>query len=141
MTEKYLWEIGSVIIAVLGSLHLRATFFSDKLFPRNKKLVDEMNVSPLILTQKLTVWKSWIGFNATHSSGAIFIGITNLYLAVNYFEMLRSDRFIALFTILTIGFYAWIARRYWFNIVLTGILTAWLCLAVSYILILIKNFN
>ena len=123
----------------MGSLHLRITFFSDKLFPRNKKLVNEMNGSPLILTKELTMWKSWIGFNATHSSGAIFIGVTNFYLAVNYFDLLRSDKFIAVFTILTIGFYAWVAKTYWFKIVLAGVLTAWVCFISSYILVLIKH--
>ena len=139
MVEKYLWEIGSVVIALMGSLHLRITFFSDKLFPRNKKLVDEMNVSPLILTTKSTMWKSWIGFNATHSSGVLFIGLINFYSAVNYFEMLRSDKFIAAFTILTIGFYAWVAKKYWFKTVLAGILIAWICFISSYVLMLIKH--
>ncbi len=98
-----------------------------------------MNASPLILTTKLTMWKSWIGFNATHSSGAIFIGLLNFYLAVNYFDMLKSDKFIALFTMITIGFYAWIAKKYWFNRVLVGILIAWLCFISSYVLVLIKH--
>lgn len=139
MTEKYLWETGSIVIALMGSIHLRITFFSDKLYPRNKKLVDEMNVSPLVLTERLTMWKSWVGFNATHSSGVIFIGVINFYLAVNYFEILRSDRFIAVFTILTIGFYAWVAKKYWFKTVVAGILTAWICFVSSYILVLIKH--
>ncbi|WP_461055709.1 LIC_13387 family protein [Spirosoma arcticum] len=123
----------------MGLLHLRVTFFSDKLFPRNKKLVDEMSVSPLILTKKLTMWNSWVGFNATHSSGAIFIGIINLYLAVTYFDMLRSDRFIPVFTILTVGFYVWVAKRYWFDVVLVGIITAWICFISSYSLVLIDK--
>lgn len=139
MTEKYLWETGSMVITVMGLLHLRATFFSDKLLPRNKKLVDEMSVSPLILTKKLTMWNSWVGFNATHSSGAIFIGIINGYLAVKYFDMLQSDQFIPVFTILTIGFYTWVAKRYWFKVVLIGILAAWICFIISYILQLINR--
>ena len=123
----------------MGLLHLRGTFFGNKLFPKNEKLIEEMKISPLILTKKLTLWKSWIGFNGTHSSGAIFIGVVNLYLAINYFDVLQSDHFFSLFTILTIGFYVWVAKKYWFKAVLTGILTAWICFFVSCVLMMINS--
>jgi hypothetical protein len=118
MIAKYLWETGSFIITIMGILHLRGTLFTNVLHPRNEKLVAEMQVSPLILTEKLTMWKSWIGFNASHSSGVIFVGVVNFYLAFHYFEILQSDPFFFLFTILTMGFYVWVAKKYWFKTVL-----------------------
>jgi len=139
MIAKYLWEIGSIIIAAMGFLHLRATLFTNKLFPQNEKLIEEMKTSSLILTNKLTMWKSWIGFNATHSSGAIFIGVLNFYLALSYFEILQSDYFLRLFTILTMGFYVWIAKKYWFKTVLILLSIAWLCFIISYILTMINQ--
>ncbi|MFT5765903.1 MAG: hypothetical protein ACI8X3_003341, partial [Saprospiraceae bacterium] len=38
MTAKYLWEFGSLILVILGTLHLLYTFFSDKFSSRNKKV-------------------------------------------------------------------------------------------------------
>lgn len=138
MIAKYLWETGSIIIGLMGTLHLRGTFYKNKLHPRNEALIDEMKISPLNLTNKLTLWKSWIGFNATHSSGAIFIGVANFYLACNYFEILQSDRFLPLFTILTIAFYVWVAKKYWFNTVFILLSITLLCFISSYMLIISK---
>ncbi len=139
MIAKYLWEIGSMIIAVLGSLHLYYTFFSNKFSSRNEKMIGEMKSSSPILTKELTMWKAWIGFNASHSSGVIFIGALNFYLAVKYFTVLQSDHFFFIFNILTIGFYLWVARKYWFKIPFTGILMTLICFIVSYILTMIDK--
>lgn len=139
MLAKYLWEVGALIIAVMGSLHLRATFFSHKLFPRNEKLVDDMKASTLRLTKELDMWKSWLGFNATHSSGAIFIGVANFYLALNYFDLLQADYFIFILTLLTSGFYVWVAKTYWFNLVLILLSIALACFSTSFILTLLNQ--
>jgi hypothetical protein len=139
MIAKYLWEIGSIILAVLGSIHLYYTFFTNKFSSRNEKVVEEMKTSFPILTKETTMWKAWIGFNASHSSGVIFIGIINFYLAVQYFTVLQSDHFFFLFNILIIGFYVCLAKKYWFKIPLTGILMALVCFIVSYILAIINK--
>ena len=77
MITKYLWELGSLIILLLGSIHLFYTFFSNKFSSKNEGLIAEMKISYPILTKETTMWRGWIGFNASHSSGAIFIGIIN----------------------------------------------------------------
>ncbi len=134
MIAKYLWEIGSIIMAVMGSIHLHDTFFTNEFSSRNEKMVEEMKTSFPIFTKETTMWKAWIGFNAGFSNGAIFIGIINFYLAVQYFTVLQSDHFFFLFNILTIGFYVWIAKKYWFKIPLIGMLMVLVCFIVSYIL-------
>lgn len=131
---KYLWETGSVIIAVLGCMHLYYTFFTDKFSSRNEKAVEEMKTSFPILTKEMTIWNAWISFNATHSSGAIFIGAINFYLAVRYFTILQSDHFFFLFNILTMGFYVWIGGKYWFKTPFIGALTVLICFIASYLL-------
>jgi len=139
MIAKYLWEIGSIIIAVLGSIHLYYTFFTNKFSSRNEKVAVDMKTSFPILTKETTMWKAWIGFNASHSSGVIFIGVINFYLAVQYFTVLQSDHFFFLFNILTISFYVYLAKKYWFKIPLTGILMTLVCFIVSYILAIINK--
>ena len=138
MIAKYLWEIGSIIIAALGSIHLYYTFFTNKFSSKNEKMVEEMKSSFPILTKETTMWKGWIGFNASHSSGAIFIGVINFYLAVRHFTTFQSDHFFFIFNILTIGFYFWLAKKYWFKIPFIGILITLACFTISYILTLLS---
>ena len=54
-------------------------FFYNKFDSRNEDLNASMNEHSLVLTKETTMWKAWIGFNASHSSGAIFIGIMNIF--------------------------------------------------------------
>ena len=136
---KYLWEIGSIIIAVLGSLHLYLTFFSNKFSSRNEKMIEAMKSSSPILTKELTMWNAWIGFNGSHSSGGIFIGIVNFYLAFQYFSVLQADDFFFLFSILTMGYYVWLAKKYWFKTPFTGVLITLLCYIGSYVLVIINR--
>lgn len=89
-----------------------------------------------VLTGRTTMWDAWIGFNGSHSSGAIFIGLMNMYLAATYFPLLQTDHSFFVFNIFTIAFYVWLAKRYWFKIPLTGIAATLICFVVSYILIL-----
>ena len=136
MLAKYLWEIGSVILVVLGSIHLFYTFFTNKFSSKNKDLISEMKSHSPILTNETTMWKAWIGFNASHSSGAIFIGILNLFLAIKHFDTFLNEHFFFIFNILTIAFYVWLAKKYWFRIPFLGILLTFICYVVSYCLIL-----
>jgi hypothetical protein len=137
MVAKYLWEIGSIAIMLLAGTHLYFTFFTDKFSSRNTKLVEDMQSSSPILTNKLTMWSAWIGFNASHSMGGIFIGIINLYLAIRYFSILQSDHFFFIFNILTITFYVWLATKYWFKTPLRGLTITLACYCASYVLTLL----
>ncbi|WP_160712575.1 LIC_13387 family protein [Chitinophaga solisilvae] len=136
MIAIYLWKTGAAIISLMGLLHLKATLTTNKLSPRNEKLEADMKHDTLLLTDKLNMWKSWIGFNATHSIGAVFTGIVNFYLAVKYPSLLQSDPFIPLLTILIIGGYVWIAAKYWFHVVLTLLFIAWICFLAAWLLLL-----
>lgn len=139
MIAKYLWETGSTIIAVLAGLHLYYTFFTNKFSSRNKKMIEEMQASSPILTKKLTMWNAWIGFNASHSTGGIFIGVINFYLASQYFTVLKSDNFFFVFNILIVGFYVWVANKYWFKTPLTGLIITLACYTISYVLTILNR--
>jgi hypothetical protein len=136
MLAKYLWEIGSLILVILGAIHIFYTFFSNKFSSKNKNLISEMKSSSPILTKETTMWRAWIGFNASHSSGVIFIGILNFFLAIKYFTTFQSEHFFFIFNILTIAFYVWLAKKFWFRIPFIGISLTFICYVVSYCLIL-----
>ena len=134
MIATYIWEFGSLIFIVLGSMHLLYTFFTNKFSSKNEKVITEMKSSSPILTKETTIWKAWIGFNASHSIGAMFIGVMNIYVAHNFFTVLQNDFFFFTFNILTIGFYLLLAKRYWFRIPFFGILLTLICFLTSFIL-------
>ena len=137
MLAQLLWITGSLILLVLGTLHLVYTFFTDKFSSRNTNVVEEMKRSFPRLTNKTTLWKAWIGFNASHSAGAIFIGLINIILAIQYFEILKQSYLLLLLNILTIAFYLFLSKRYWFKIPFTGILITLLCFIAAIIIITI----
>lgn len=134
MIEQYLWIVGSSIILFLGCAHMYFTFFTDKFSSKNKTVLDEMKNSSLILTKETTIWKAWIGFNASHGSGVIFIALINLYLVIFHFSLFESNHFLYIFNIVTIAFYLWLAKRYWFSAPFIGITITFLCFVLSYLL-------
>ena len=138
MLAKYLWEIGSAILVFLGTIHLYYTFFSNKFSSSNTDVIVGMKNSSPRLTNETTMWKAWIGFNASHSSGAIFIGILNLFLSIKYFSTFQTEHFFFIFNIITIAFYVWLAKKYWFIIPFIGILIAFICYVGSYSIVLLN---
>jgi hypothetical protein len=139
MIAKYLWLLGSLIILFLGTIHLFYTFFTNKFSPRKESIEEEMKATTPYLTRETTMWRGWIGFNASHSSGAMFIGIINFYVAVKYFSIFQTDHFFFLFNLFTIGFYVWLAKKYWFKIPLIGITITLICFFISYILTIMNR--
>ncbi len=134
MTAKYIWELGSLIFVILGSIHLFYTFFTDKFHAKDKTLVASMKISSPILTGETTMWKAWIGFNASHSGGAIFIGVINLFLVDQVSDLVFGQPFFFCFNILTVGFYLWLASKYWFKIPFYGILIALSCFIIAFLI-------
>jgi len=137
MTAKYIWEFGSIIFIILGSIHLVYTFFTNKFLSKNEKVMIEMKSSYPILTNETTLWKAWIGFNASHSVGAIFIGVINIYLVHSFIVTLENDLFFFVFNILTVGFYLWLAKKYWFKIPFFGILLTLICYLSAFVITLL----
>ena len=141
MIAQYFWEAGSIIIAILASLHLYYTFFTNKFSSRNERLIADMQASSPILTKDVTMWNAWIGFNASHSAGGIFIGVINFYLANQYFAILEADHFFFLFNILTICFYVWVARKYWFKTPFIGLVLTLICFIIAYLVTMLNRWG
>jgi hypothetical protein len=137
--EKYLWVIGALILTTLGFIHLILTFFTNKFSPRDFTVEKAMKLTSPMLTDKLSMWSGWQGFNASHSAGLIFMGLVNIYLAQRYFSVLKSDGTILLLNIFTIAFYIFLAAKYWFNIPLIGLSLALICFMISYLLLMLNR--
>lgn len=127
---------GAFIILVLGSVHLLYTFRGSKLHPRDADLIARMRETSPVLTRETTIWKAWIGFNASHGFGAMLFGATYGYLAVAQSALLFSSTYLqALGLAMLIGYLA-LARAYWFSIPRRGIALA----AVLYVAALLVNW-
>ena len=135
LLAKYLWILGSLIFLSLGSIHLWYTFFTNKFNPRNKSVITDMKNTSPILTKDTTMWNAWIGFNASHSAGVIYFGLINMLLAAQYFPILQNSLLIILLTIVTVLFYCWLGKKYWFRIPFTGIVIAAGCFIIATVLI------
>jgi hypothetical protein len=138
MIEQYLWIGGSAIFLILGAIHLVYTFFTDKFSSKNTQVVEQMKNSFPVLTKQTTIWKAWTGFNASHSAGAIFMGLINIYLAAGQFMLLQHSWFLLAINISFALFWLWLARRYWFFIPFAGILISNLCFSAAIIIMLVK---
>jgi hypothetical protein len=131
---QYFWISGSFIFLSLGLAHLRITFTGLKLHPRKESLSDEMKSTPMRISKETSIWKAWIGFNASHSAGAIFFGVINSLLAFHYFWIIKESVFILFLTSSFVLFFLFLAKAYWFRVPLIGVLIATLCFALSIVL-------
>jgi hypothetical protein len=129
MVPQLLIAAAAAVILVLGLLHLLYTFRGPKLLPRDPSLQARMaEVSPVI-TRQTTMWKAWIGFNASHSYGAILFGLVYGYLALLHAEFLFASTFLlGVGSLLLVG-YVFLGRRYFFSVPYRGILLATLLYA------------
>lgn len=104
------------IIALLGVLHLLATYRGPKLHPVDNQVKNGMEQSNLMLTNQTTVWRAWVGFNASHSLGALLFGAVYGYLAVAHKALLFASGPLLSIGMITLCAYWWLARRYWFSV-------------------------
>lgn len=114
----------AAVIFVLGALHLWYTFRGNKLHPRDLELRARLEQAPLVLTRQTTMWKAWVGFNASHSFGALLFGAVYGYLAVVHRDFLFQSRFLLSLGLLVLVAYAILGKRYWFSVPFRGILLA-----------------
>lgn len=114
----------AAIILLLGLAHLLFTFNGTKLVPRDSELQARMReVSPFI-SRETSMWKAWVGFNASHSFGAILFGAIYGYLAVFHGALLFQSVFLLSLGLLALVGYLLLAKHYWFSAPFRGILLA-----------------
>lgn len=135
MIEQVLLIIGAAIFGILGALHFYYTFFTDRFMTRDRKVAEAMKKTYPLLTNRTTMWNTWIGFNGSHSLGAIFISIFYILLATTHMEVIRETRIFILLAVLIGISYLVLAIKYWFRIPLVGILIATICFMISALLI------
>ena len=122
VAAPYLMEGSAAIALALGSLHLLYTFRGPKLRPRDAELLERMSVVSPIISRETTMWKAWVGFNASHAFGVILFGVVYGYLALRHARFLFASPFLLAVGLVLLGGYAFLGKRYWFSVPLRGVL-------------------
>lgn len=122
----------ALVLLVLGSIHLLYTFHGLKLTPRDAALQARMQEVSPVLTRDTTMWKAWIGFNASHSMGAMLFGLVYGYLAIEQAALVFHSTFLAVLGLVFLLGYALLGKRYWFRIPFGGVLISLACYITAY---------
>jgi hypothetical protein len=106
----------AAIVLALGLIHFVYTFRGSKLTPRDPALQAAMSQVSPVITRETTMWKTWIGFNASHSMGAILFGLIYGYLATIHGELLFQSPFLLVVGLAMVGGFAILGKVYWFSV-------------------------
>jgi hypothetical protein len=119
--------IAAGIVGALGTAHLVLTFWGPKLLPRDPAVREAMQQTHLVITRQTTMWKAWIGFNTTHSMGAMLFGVVYATLAIEAPAVLFGSVVLqAAGGLMVVGLVI-LAKRYFFIAPLLGSTIAAAC--------------
>jgi len=91
MIEQILLIVGASIFGILGTIHLVYTFYSNRFNAFDPAVTKAMKNTSPILTKETTIWNAWVGFNASHSLGAILVAAFYIPLALSYMELIQES--------------------------------------------------
>jgi hypothetical protein len=124
----------AAILFALGSLHLLYTFHGAKLTPRDPALRLAMEAGSPVISRGTTMWKAWVGFNASHSFGALLFGAVWGQMALAHPEWLFGSPFLLATGLAMLSGLLVVGKVYWFRIPFTGVAIAWSCYVAALLL-------
>src|SRR5277367_2173763 len=95
--------LSASIIFALGLIHLVYTFWGPNLTPRDPALQISMSQIAPRITKETTMWRGWIGFNASHSMGLILFGLIFGFLALAHAQLLFRSSFLLVVGLAMLG--------------------------------------
>ena len=119
-----LMAASAAVIFLLGALHLFYTFTGNKFHPHDAELRTRLEQVSPVISRQTTMWKVWVGCNASHSCGLLLFGAIYGYLALMHSRFLFQSRFLLVLGLLFLGGFAVLGRRYWFRLPFRAILVA-----------------
>jgi hypothetical protein len=123
--------LGASIVFTLGIVHLGYTFWGPKLMPRDPVLQISMSQSSPVITKETTMWRCWVGFNASHSMGLILFGLVFGFLALAHAQLLFQSPFLLVVGLAMLGGLVVLCKVYFFSVPLTGISISLACYVAS----------
>jgi hypothetical protein len=119
------------VVLMLGIIHLVYTFSGTQLTPRDPALQVSMSVTTPVITKDTTMWRCWVGFNATHSMALILFGLVFGYLALAQARLLFESWFLLATGMATLVALVVLCRMYFFTVPLLGVGIASICYVIG----------
>ena len=131
LAARILMVLSASIIFTLGVLHLVYTFWGPQLTPRDPALQISMSQISPVITKETTMWRCWVGFNASHSMGLILFGLVFGFLALAHGQLLFQSPFLLVVGLATLGGFVVLSKVYWFSSPFIGTSIALACYVAS----------
>jgi hypothetical protein len=123
--------LSASIVFALGAVHLVYTFRGPLLTPRDPALQASMSRISPVLTNETTMWRCWVGFNASHSMGLILFGLVFGFLALTRGQLLFQSPFLLFVGLAMLVGLLILCKVYFFSGPLLGIGIAFACYVAS----------
>ena len=131
MTARLLMVLSASILLTLGTMHLASTFWGTSFAPRDPALQVSMSRISPVLSEETTMWRCWMGFNASHSMGLILFGLIYGYLALAHDQLLFRSPFLLLVGLVMLACLIVVCRLYFFRAPLIGVSISFVFYVVS----------
>ena len=134
MAARILMILSASIVFALGFVHLAYTFGGPMLTPRDPTLQISMSQISPVITKETTMWRCWVGFNASHSMGLILFGLVFGFLALAHEQLLFQSTFLIVVGLAMLAGFVVLCKVYFFSAPLTGISISLACYVASIVL-------
>jgi hypothetical protein len=131
LAARILMVLSASIVLMLGVSHLVYTFSGPNLTPRDPALQVSMSQVSPVITKETTMWRCWVGFNASHSMGLILFGLVFGYLALAHGQLLFQSPFLLVVGLAMLSGLVVLCKVYWFSAPFTGISISLACYVAS----------
>jgi hypothetical protein len=133
--SRYLFLLGGLPFLFLGITHAIATprtlEESKGLSPRDQAFRHSMTQQTVLLTRRTNLWLTWVGFNLSHSLGAVLFGVVVLLVGRSAASFAANWPAFVPLAIVVSGAYLAIGLCYWFRTPIVGITMSSVCFASS----------
>ena len=132
--------IAGILYILLGALHALYTALdirtARRIVPDDPAVIVAMQNSKIRLTRgQATMWQGWVGFNFSHSLGAIFFGAVICFIATALGTAAMPPWVLLALTGVS-AVYLSLALQYWFRIPVLGTAIATVSLGAAWVLYL-----
>ena len=131
MAARILMVLSASIILYLGVIHFVYTFWGPNLTPRDPALQISMTQISPVITKETTMWRCWVGFNASHSMGLILFGLVFGFLALTRGQLLFHSPFLLSVGLAMLVGFVVLCKVYFFSAPLTGVSISLACYVAS----------
>jgi hypothetical protein len=123
--SRYLFLAGGLPFVFLGAAHAFVTPIElakpKGLSPRDPGVAGAMSQTSLLLTRRVDMWRAWVGFNFSHSLGAVAFGVVVLLIGRSPASFTAEGPIFVPLAVLISGIYLVLGSKYWFRAPIIGI--------------------